>query len=118
MRGWLMTFLLFLGPPLFFGSFVFVPMALRAFHTSQVLAHGVPAPAKIVDITNTGNVINNLPVYRIALQVQPTGRPPFMAAVQRTLDGINMLAFIPGRILDVKYNPRNLAQVAIVYGAR
>jgi hypothetical protein len=116
MRGWIVTLLLVVGLPLFFAGLVFVPMALRAFHTHQALAHGLPAPAQVVDLTNTGNIINNLPVYRIALRVQPPGEAPFTAAVQRTLDGANVQAFLPGRTLNVKYNPRDHSEVAIVYG--
>jgi hypothetical protein len=117
MRGWVITIFLIVGLPLFFASLVFVPMALRAFHTHQVLANGLPAQAQVVDLTNTGNIINNLPVYRIALKVQPPGGEAFTAAVQRTLDGANVLAFTPGRTLNVKYNPRDHSEVAIVYGA-
>lgn len=116
MRGWIVTILLIVGLPLFFASLVFVPMALRAYHTNQVLAQGLPAAARVVDLTNTGNVINNLPVYRIALQVQPPGQAPFTVAVQRALDGSNIQAFTPGRTLNVKYNPQDHSQVAIVYG--
>jgi hypothetical protein len=79
-----------------------------------VLQTGVTATATIVSIRDTGTRINDNPVIAMQLQVQPSGAPSFQAEVKETVSILQIPHFQPGAHLEVKYDPGQPANVAIV----
>ncbi len=80
----------------------------------NLLATGIEAKAKIIDLSDTGNRHNNNPQVRIQLEVRPSGREPYRASVTAFISPVDLPKFQPGTELTVKYDPENPAAVAIV----
>lgn len=88
------------------------PLAAAATNRS-ILSSGRPAPATILAITDTGTTINQNPVVRFLLEVQPNDRSAFQAETERLVSRLQLPRFQPGASIEVKYQPESLA-VAIV----
>ena len=74
---------------------------------------GVAAQAEILAIGETGLTVNDDPVVSLEVEVRPADRPPYRATIKRTL--ISRLAipqFQPGKIIPVRFDPRDPSQVA------
>ncbi|HQT63800.1 MAG: hypothetical protein B7Z75_02125 [Acidocella sp. 20-57-95] len=99
-------------------AYVFVPMGYRNYVNHQVLADGLPATATVVSLDDTGNRINDQPVIKITLHVMPPNGTAFDATVQRIITVASYAGLAPGSVLNVKYNPNDHRQVAIVYGSQ
>ena len=94
-------------------AIVFGGPLLRDIRARQVLATGVTAPAKVIDLKDTGNRYNYQPEIAIELEVMPPGRPPFRAVVKRVMTVADAAAFAPGTVLTVKYDPAHPSDVAL-----
>jgi hypothetical protein len=95
-----------------------VPSLVRDMRARQVLAHGIAAEAQVVDLTDTGNRVNDQPQVAIHLEVKPADRPPFLAEVVRVVSTADVGLFARGRTIMVKYDPANTSRVAIVEPVR
>lgn len=80
----------------------------------QVLAAGVTAEARVVDLVDTGNRYNDMPEVAVHLEVLPANRPPYPAVVRRVISVADIDLFARGRMLTVKYDPAHPDRVAIV----
>jgi hypothetical protein len=78
----------------------------------NVAQTGTPATAEVINVTDTGQMVNYDPVVVLQIKVTPETEPPFETyaqiiapkiAVPRTGDRIN-----------IRYNPANKSQIAIV----
>lgn len=74
-----------------------------------ILSRGQPAEARILEIVDTGTTINQNPVVRFRLEVQPPGRPPFEAEAERLISRLQIPLVQPGSIVHVKYDPASYA---------
>lgn len=84
------TEVLALGIFLMVGPYVscaalYLRMWKRARKTSRLREEGVPCRARVLSIRPTGMTINDLPQYRIDVEVTGSGTPPFSAAVRACL---------------------------------
>ncbi len=95
-------------------ALVFGRMFLGWRVKQRVLQTGVPATATIVRVWDTGTRINNNPRVGMLLQVQPATGPSFQAEIKETVSVVQMPMFQPGAQLDVKYDPAQPTNVAIV----
>lgn len=95
-------------------ALVFGGMFLRWRVKQRVLQTGVAATATIVRVWDTGTRINDNPRVGMLLQVQPTTGAPFQAEIKETVSIVQMPMFQPGAQLDVKYDPAQPTNVAIV----
>lgn len=95
-------------------ALVFVPIFLRWRVKQRVLQTGVAATATIVRVWDTGTRINDNPCVGMLLQVQPAAGAPFQAEIKETVSIVQMPLFQPGAQLDVKYDPAQPTNVAIV----
>jgi hypothetical protein len=93
---------------------VFGLMLRRWLIKQKVLQTGVGATATIVSIRDTGTRINDNPVIAMQLQVQPSGAPSFQAEIKETVSILQIPQFQPGAQLEVKYDPAQPTNVAIV----
>lgn len=78
-----------------------------------ILAVGVPAPARIVRLVDTGTSINDDPVVEFILEVSPDDAPPFEASTRGLVSRLDIPAIQPGTIVRVKYDPDDPSRVAL-----
>lgn len=86
---------------------------VSAIHNRVILAKGLPAQATILKVSDTGTTINNDPVVRLLLEVQPPDQPTFQAETERLISRLQIPQIQPGAVVQVKYDPTNQA-VALV----
>lgn len=79
----------------------------------KLLKKGTPAKAKVLGIDQTHTTINNAPVVKFHLEVQPDGGQPFQAEAKRAVPLVQLAQIQPGATLDVRYDPSDTATVAI-----
>ncbi len=78
-----------------------------------ILAIGVPAPARIVRLIDTGTSINDDPVVDFVLEIAPDGAPVYQATARALVSRLDVPAVQPGTIVKVKYDPAVPSRVAI-----
>jgi hypothetical protein len=79
----------------------------------QVLQNGVPARAIITSIDQTGVYINDQPQCEIGLRVEPQKGAPFDASTRQIVLLTQIPQVQPGRVVTVRYDPRDPTRVAI-----
>ena len=94
-------------------GFVFYRIYQGRAQANALLQNGVPAPATIVSIQDTGWRINDQPQALVTLQVTPADRPPFQAVVKDTFDPFELGSLVPGAPTQVRFNPNDTTKVAI-----
>jgi hypothetical protein len=82
---------------------------------NQVLmVTGQPAPAQVTNYMDWNVHINGEnPAVTLLLQVNPPGKPPFMAQVIGVIAAASIPKYQPGCTIWVKYDPNNLTKVTI-----
>lgn len=110
------SYLLFAPPVLAVGfTAVFLGrLALRARQTRAIRVHGVPAEARVLDVADTGTLINYKPLMAVTLEVVPADGAPYRAVLKKVLTMADAGAFQRGAIIDVKYDPAHRDRVAVV----
>lgn len=79
----------------------------------QIRATGVPAPATVVQIWDTGVTVNNDPVVGFLLEVKPENQASFQAKTKQLVSRLAVPRVQPGAHLRVFYDPKDTARVAI-----
>jgi hypothetical protein len=103
---------------------VFVGMALlmwkifgglmkQSQERQRLLMQGHPANGRILQLLDTGMMVNNSPQVRIILEVQPPGRPPYQAECTMIVSYLAIPRVQPGCFVPVKFDPMNPARIAI-----
>jgi len=89
----------------------------RATGESQARAlrqTGIPAPATILRIWDTGITLNDDPVIGMEVEVRPEEGDPFRAVIPKSrISRVAIPQFQPGEEIAVRYDPRDLSQVAL-----
>lgn len=89
----------------------------RATGESQARAlreTGLPAPATILRIWDTGITLNDDPVIGMEVEVRPEEGDPFRAIIQKSLiSRIAIPQFQPGKEIAVRFDPQDTSQVAL-----
>ena len=96
---------------------VFVFLVLDSLQEQQVkniLRSGTAAKARIEDIRPTGNLHNDQPEVKLSLEVQPPGTVTYRASVVTYLSPVYLPRFQPGAIIDVRFDPKQPSDVALV----
>lgn len=78
----------------------------------QLRATGSSGKATILKLEDTGTLINYNPVVRIQMKVTPDYGSPFETTVETQVSKIAIPRV--GDVVNVKYNPTNTQEVAIV----
>ncbi len=79
-----------------------------------ILAIGQPTTAKIVRLIDTGTTINQDPVIEFVLEVYPRdGGDPYEAHTKALVSRLEVPQVQPGRILPVRYDPKDKSRVAL-----
>ncbi len=79
----------------------------------RLLANGVQATAKIIDISDTGVTVNQNPMVKLLLEVQPADGKAFQTQVKTIISRLDIPQIQPGTEVPVVYNPANTKEVAI-----
>ena len=69
----------------------------------QIKATGIPAKATILNITTTGTEVNDEPLIRIELEVQPSYDERFVTIVEYVVPYSSLSSMQPGNIVRVFY---------------
>lgn len=89
----------------------------RATGESQARAlrqTGLPAPATILRIWDTGITLNDDPVIGMEVEVRPEEGDPFRAIIPKSrISRIAIPQFQPGKEIAVRYDPQDRSQVAL-----
>jgi hypothetical protein len=80
---------------------------------TQLVKNGQDAEAKVLAIDDTGTRINNDPLVKISIEVQPPNGPAFKTEVKQTVPVLFLPYLQPGKFVRVKYTP-GTEKVAIV----
>lgn len=91
-----------------------LPRALGIAGDAAILATGTQARAKIIDVEQTGAMVNDQPRCRIRVRVEPENAPAFEADIVRVVPLIQLAQIQPGAMLTVAFDPNDLTKVAIV----
>ena len=89
------------------------PLLMRYAQDRDILASGDPAPARVVEVIDTGRRVNANPQVRLKLEVQPAGDEPFPAEVVVVLSAVSLQKVRPGSVVAVKYDPEDPSRVAL-----
>jgi hypothetical protein len=82
--------------------------------TSQaILLNGVPATAKVLQLTDTGTTVNDNPMARLLLEVQMQNQTPYQAQVQMLVPRLKLAQIQPGMSVMVKVDPGDPSKVAV-----
>jgi hypothetical protein len=92
----------------------FGPAFYDAYKANQILKHGKPAQAKVVDARPTGNLHNDQPEVRFKLEVFPEGDEAFTAIITTIMSPVYLPRFQPGQLVQVRYLPESRRDVAFV----
>ncbi|MCW5873611.1 MAG: hypothetical protein KIS88_03085 [Anaerolineales bacterium] len=88
-----------LGMLMVFGGPLLVGIINRRLRTE-----GTAATAKVVSLVQTGTYINNNPMVRFVLEVQPPSGSPFHAEAERLVNLVDLARLQPGASVSVRYN--------------
>jgi len=83
----------------------------------KVLQQGVDGEATILEVGQTGVMVNNQPQARLRLEVRVPGWEPYQTEIKMVIPIVNVPQFQPGAVMPVKVDPNNRAKVVLnVYG--
>lgn len=108
----MVSFILTFGVMLAAMALIFGAPLLAGLQNRKILRSGRAAPARILSVTQTGTYINQNPVVRFTLEVQPADGMPFEAEAERLVYQTQIPQFQPGSAVPVRYDPETL-EVAI-----
>ena len=74
---------------------------------SSIRATGITAQAKILELHDTGTTINENPVVRLVLEVQPKNAPAFRSESEQLISRLLVPQIQPGTTIVVKYDPED-----------
>jgi hypothetical protein len=83
----------------------------------KVLKEGVDGEATILEVNQTGMMVNNQPQAALKLEVRVPGWEPYQTVIKMVIPIVNIPQFQPGAVMPVKVDPNNKAKVVLnVYG--
>ncbi len=80
----------------------------------RILQTGIPAQARILQVSQTGMYVNNNPVADLILEVQIQGQAPYQTQLRQLVSMFNLSQFQVGSVLAVKVDPSNPANVVLM----
>jgi len=81
---------------------------------NRLMQAGVPAQAKILQIWQTGMMINNNPQVGMLLEVHREGQEPYQAQMTQVVPMIRLASIQPGNVLEVRVDPEDPAKMILV----
>lgn len=102
------------GFPLLMITAILSPATEGDRRREALLQSGTPATGVILDIEETGNVINRRPEVRVHVSVEPEGAPRFDAAATWVFSVKDVQTYRVGTRVKVRFDPADHAVVAVV----
>lgn len=91
-----------------------IARSVGAAMPEELVARGVAAPARILEVWDTGWTVNDDPVVGMKVRVSPGDRDAWEATIPKTLvSRIAIPQFQPGAVVPVRFDPQNPALVAV-----
>lgn len=90
------------------------PRMRQARSNRRLTRSGAEAEAIILSIERTGRYIDNEPMVKLVLKVQPAARINFVTEVREVITVMDLSQLRTGTILKVRYNPANTREVMLV----
>jgi succinate dehydrogenase/fumarate reductase flavoprotein subunit len=81
--------------------------------TRQLMATGISAEAKILQIGETGMFVNNNPAVDIVMEVYPKGQAAYRVQTRAVVSMLRLAQIQPGNIVPVKYSAEDPNKVAL-----
>ncbi len=78
-------------------------LIVRDMENALLRRFGKPATATVRAVASTNESVNRVGVYRVKLEVRPSGSEPFVAVAEDAIRMVNMMD--PGDTVSVKYDP-------------
>lgn len=94
-------------------GFLIFRMVKGNAQTRNLLKTGIPAPAVILSIEDTGWRVNDQPQAKVTLQVTPSDRPPFQAVIKQVFSPFDLGSLVPGGAAQVRFDPTDPTKVTI-----
>lgn len=89
-------------------------LAEAAQTRSELLARGAEGTGRILGVRDTGTLVNYQPQLQFDLEVQPAQGPSFRAQCSAVVPPFQMMHVQPGCSVPVRFDPQNIARVAVV----
>jgi hypothetical protein len=81
---------------------------------TETLKTGIPAQARILQVSETGSYINMQPQVALTVEVTPSdGQPAYQTITKMVIPMVNIPQFQPGRILPAKINPKDRNKIVL-----
>jgi hypothetical protein len=98
--------------PLTIGIIIWVRKAFMPDTTT--LKEGLAAQAKILQVAQTGTMVNYQPQVALTLEVTPSdGQPAYQTVTKMVLPMVNIPMFQPGATFPAKINPKDRNKVVL-----
>ena len=94
--------------------FTLRPLMQNMQQRNAILQSGIPAMATILQLADTGMMVNYNPRVNIVLQVQPPNGAPYQTEVTMVVSQLQIPRVQPGMVVPVKIDPANPSKVALV----
>jgi hypothetical protein len=95
-------------------SWTIFPRIRQARSSERLARNGAEAEAVILSIERTGRYVNNEPLVKMLVKVQPAAHRNFVAEVSEVLTLMDLSTLRTGSILKVRYNPSDTREVMLV----
>ena len=77
------------------------------------IKNGVTAPARVLEVQDTGVSVNDNPQVKLMVEVIPQSGSPFQAEVKTLVSRLNAALVQPGITAEVIYDPLNPARIQL-----
>lgn len=95
-------------------SWTVFPRIRQARSNARLARNGAEAEAVILSIEKTGRYVNNEPMVKMLVKVQPPSRRNFVAEISEVMTLMDLSTMRTGSMLKVRYNPSNTREVMLV----
>ncbi len=80
---------------------------------NQLLMSGEPAQATVIQLWDTGVMLNNNPQVGMLLEVRPANRPAYQLETKQFVSYLRLPQVQPGAVVNVRLDPSDPAKVAL-----
>jgi hypothetical protein len=88
-------------------------MAARAHSAARLLRGGDAGRARVVEVVQTGKLVNGQPALRITLLVDLPGHSTYAATIRAVVPSLMLGRVQPGAIVAVRVDPRDPQRVVL-----
>jgi len=108
--------LIFVGVAAFL-LILYFSMLRRANRADELRRHGIPGHAVITSMVQTGTYVNENPLVKLELEVQPEGLPAYELEKRAVVPMVALGQLGVGNSLPVHLDPSDRDEIAIDWGA-